>query len=438
MKEISDGNLYTANDMVKADCQDCKGCSACCRGMGDSIVLDPYDVWQMSAGLGETFEELMKGKIALGVVDGMILPHLDMDDGTLGCPFLNEAGRCKIHAFRPGICRLFPLGRFYEEDGFKYFLQIHECQKKDRTKIKVKKWLGIANLKAYENYITSWHAFLKNCETALADLSAEEAKILQIFILRTFYQTPYQAELAAGDAFYSEYEKRRELVRMKLNSIQRMEVTYGRISQGEILASVLHSDIEKIKLTMEAIDHEAFEMAVDTILKAKRIYVIGIRSCSPLASFLSFYLNLICENVTAVNTNSSSEIFEQLIRVSEDDVVIGISFPRYSMRTLKALEFASNRKATVITLTDSVHSPMTLYSSCNLIARSDMASIVDSLVAPLSVINALVVALCMKKQKEVITTLETLEQIWDEYQVYSKDELNMVDDRVELSGNEKE
>ena len=207
---------------------------------------------------------------------------------------------------------------------------------------------------------------------------------------------------------------------------------------GQILTSVLHSDIEKIKLTMEAIDHEAFEMAVDTILKAKRIYVIGIRSCSPLASFLSFYLNLICENVTAVNTNSSSEIFEQLIRVSEDDVVIGISFPRYSMRTLKALEFASNRKATVITLTDSVHSPMTLYSSCNLIARSDMASIVDSLVAPLSVINALVVALCMKKQKEVITTLETLEQIWDEYQVYSKDELNMVDDRVELSGNEKE
>ena len=244
---------------------------------------------------------------------------------------------------------------------------------------------------------------------------------------------------ALGYDGYPEFQKALgELVRMKLNSIQRMEVTYGRISQGEILTSVLHSDIEKIKLTMEAIDHEAFEMAVDTILKAKRIYVIGIRSCSPLASFLSFYLNLICENVTAVNTNSSSEIFEQLIRVSEDDVVIGISFPRYSMRTLKALEFASNRKATVITLTDSVHSPMTLYSSCNLIARSDMASIVDSLVAPLSVINALVVALCMKKQKEVITTLETLEQIWDEYQVYSKDELNMVDDRVELSRNEKE
>lgn len=229
-----------------------------------------------------------------------------------------------------------------------------------------------------------------------------------------------------------------ELVRMELNSIQRMEVTYGRISQGEILSTVLESDIEKIKLTMEAIDHEAFEMAVDTILNADKIYVIGIRSCAPLASFLSFYLNLICDNVTAVHTNSSSEIFEQLLRVGEKDVVIGISFPRYSMRTLKALEFASNRKAKVITLTDSVHSPMTLYSSCNLIARSDMASIVDSLVAPLSVVNALVVALCMKKQKDVIQTLEMLEDIWDEYQVYSKDELNMIGDRVEFSDSRED
>ncbi|HIY31167.1 MAG TPA: MurR/RpiR family transcriptional regulator [Candidatus Mediterraneibacter avicola] len=215
-----------------------------------------------------------------------------------------------------------------------------------------------------------------------------------------------------------------ELVRNKLNSIQRMEVTYGRITQSEILQTVLQSDIEKIKLTLNSIDHKAFDLAIDTILDADKIYVIGIRSCAPLASFLSFYLNLVCENVTAVTTNSSSEIFEQLIRIGSNDVIIGISFPRYSMRTLKALEFASNRKAKVITLTDSVHSPMNLYSSCNLIARSDMASIVDSLVAPLSVINALIVALCMKKQKEVVTTLESLEEIWDEYQVYSGDELN--------------
>lgn len=217
-----------------------------------------------------------------------------------------------------------------------------------------------------------------------------------------------------------------ELVRNKLNSIQRMEVTYGRITQSEILETVLHSDIEKIKQTLSAIDHKAFNLAIDTILGAEKIYVIGIRSCAPLASFLSFYLNLVCDDVTTVTTNSSSEIFEQLIRINEKDVIIGISFPRYSMRTLKALEFASNRKAKVITLTDSIHSPMNLYSSCNLIARSDIASIVDSLVAPLSVINALLVALCMKKQKEVIATLETLEDIWGEYQVYSGDELNPV------------
>ncbi len=226
---------------------------------------------------------------------------------------------------------------------------------------------------------------------------------------------------------YPDFQKAlEELVRNKLNSIQRMEVTYGRISQSEILETVLHSDIEKIKQTLAVIDDKVFNLAIDTILGANRIYVIGIRSCAPLAAFFGFYLNLICDNVTTVDTNSSSEIFEQLIRIDERDVIIGISFPRYSMRTLKALEFASNRKAKVITLTDSIHSPMNLYSSCNLIARSDMASIVDSLVAPLSVINALVVALCMKKQKEVVSTLETLEEIWGEYQVYSGDELNPV------------
>ena len=240
--------------------------------------------------------------------------------------------------------------------------------------------------------------------------------------------------MALGYEGYPEFQKALgEVVRNRLNSIQRMEVTYGRIEQGEILTSVLQSDIEKIKMTMSAIDHTAFEMAVDTLIHAKRIYVIGIRSCAPLASFLGFYLNLICENVTVINANGASEIFEQLIRINEDDAIIGISFPRYSMRTLKALEFASNRKAKVITLTDSIHSPITLYSSCNLIARSDMASIVDSLVAPLSVVNALVVAMCMKNQKEVIGTLETLEQIWDEYQVYSKDELNMVSEPVEFT-----
>lgn len=232
---------------------------------------------------------------------------------------------------------------------------------------------------------------------------------------------------------YPEFQKAlEELVRNRLNSIQRMKVTYGRISQSQILETVLQSDIEKIKQTLNGIDHSAFNQAINTILNARKIYVLGIRSCAPLAAFMSFYLNLLCDNVIAVNTNSSSEIFEQLIRIGEEDVIIGISFPRYSQRTLKALEFASKRKAKIITLTDSVHSPINIYSSCNLIARSDMASIVDSLVAPLSVVNALIVALCMKKQEEVIGTLETLEQIWGEYQVYSGDELNHIEDNSEV------
>ena len=232
---------------------------------------------------------------------------------------------------------------------------------------------------------------------------------------------------------YPEFQKAlEELVRNKLNSVQRMEVTYGRITQSKILETVLQSDSDKIKSTLEKIDHSAFEAAVDTILGAKNIYIIGIRSCAPLASFLAFYMNLMFDNVRLLSTSSSSELFEQMVRINEEDVIIGISFPRYSMRTLKALEFANNRNAKVITLTDSVHSPMNLYSSCNLIADSDMASIVDSLVAPLSVINALIVALCMKKQKEVAKTLTLLEDIWDEYQVYESDEIDYIDDSVKI------
>lgn len=270
---------------------------------------------------------------------------------------------------------------------------------------------------------------LKNYDKAVFLTAARLGKIVGVSestVVRFATQLGYKG--------YPGFQKSlEELVRNRLNSIQRMEVTYGRISQSEILQSVLQSDIEKIKMTLTEIDHAAFEAAVDTMLNARRIYVVGIRSCAPLAEFLSFYLNLIFDNVTSVHTNSSSEIFEQLIRISDKDVIIGISFPRYSMRTLKALEFATNRSAKVITLTDSVHSPMTIYSSCNLIARSDMASIVDSLTAPLSVINALIVALCMKKQKDVVATLEMLEDIWDEYQVYNSDELNHVNDTMSMS-----
>lgn len=166
--------------------------------------------------------------------------------------------------------------------------------------------------------------------------------------------------------------------------------------------------------TIVNLDPAALRQAVEIILGAQTIYLIGVRSCEPLADFLHFYLNMIRGNVVLVKTTSVSEMFEQMIRVGEKDAVIGISFPRYSMRTLKAMEFANDRNAKVITITDSIHSPMNLYSSCNLLARSDMVSIVDSLVAPLSVINALVVALCLRRPDDVKRNLETLEDVWNQ------------------------
>ena len=208
---------------------------------------------------------------------------------------------------------------------------------------------------------------------------------------------------------------------------------YGNSSKSDILAYVLTADIEKLQDTIENLDPAAFESAVTTILEADTIYIMGLRSNEPLAAFLHFYLHMIRGNVVLLNTTSVSETFEQMIRINEKDCFIGISFPRYSMRTLKAMEFASDRNAKVIAVTDSVHSPMNLYSSCNLLARSDMVSIVDSLVAPLSVINALVVALCLKCPQEVKKNLEMLEETWNNYQVYLNDEINFIDDEPMLN-----
>lgn len=232
---------------------------------------------------------------------------------------------------------------------------------------------------------------------------------------------------------YPEFQKAlEELIQDKLNSVQRTDVVYERIRQPEILETVLKSDMENLKETLENMDGHTFTLAADTILKARNIYIVGIRSCAPLANFLAFYLNLMFDNVRLLQTSSLNELFEQMVRIGDKDVMIGISFPRYSMRTLKAIEFANNRNAKVITLTDSVHSPMNLYSSCNLIAKSGMSSLVDSLVAPLSVINALIVALCMRRKIQVADTLEMLEKIWDEYQIYENDEIDRVDDSVRM------
>lgn len=240
---------------------------------------------------------------------------------------------------------------------------------------------------------------------------------------------------------YPEFQKAlEECVRGKLNGVQRMGVKYAGSTQSEILTSVLTADIEKLNHTIENLDPSAFETAVNTIIEAKHIYIMGLRSNEPLAAFLQFYLNMIRSDVTLLSTTSVSETFEQMIHINGEDCFIGISFPRYSMRTLKAMEFANDRNAKVIAITDSIHSPMNLYSSCNLLARSDMVSIVDSLVAPLSVINALVVALCLKCPQEVKNNLETLEDVWNNYQVYLNDEINFIDNEpmIDYSLHKKE
>ena len=213
-----------------------------------------------------------------------------------------------------------------------------------------------------------------------------------------------------------------EMIRNKLTSVQRMEVAGDRMGGRDVLQTVLHADTDMIRVTLDEIDRDAFQGAVDALMGAKRIYMLGVRSSSALASFLGFYFNLLFENVTLVHTNSVSEIFEQVLRVGPGDVLFGISFPRYSKRTLSAMKYARDRGARVIALTDSQLSPLARVADHVLLARSDMASFVDSLVAPLSVINALIVAVGMSRRDEIEQTFNKLERIWEEYDVYEKPE----------------
>ncbi|AUS96244.1 N-acetylmannosamine kinase [Clostridium thermosuccinogenes] len=211
-----------------------------------------------------------------------------------------------------------------------------------------------------------------------------------------------------------------ELIKSKLTPVQRLEVSSNRIGEENILKSVLQSDMEKIKVTLEEIDQEAFNKVVESLINARKIYILGVRSSATLASFLGFYFNIIFDNIRLVHTTSVSEMFEQIMKASEGDVVIGISFPRYSKRTIKAMQYVKSQGATVIAITDSKESPLAAHADLLLTARSDMASFADSLVAPLSVINALIVAIGMRKKQEVYDNFEKLEKIWDEYEVYEK------------------
>lgn len=210
LDEISDGRLYEANDMVKAYCNECKGCHACCEGMCESIILDPLDIYRLTKETGKSFEALLADTIELNVVDGLILPNIKMVDGK--CSFLNEAGRCSIHAARPGFCRLFPLGRYYEDGGFKYFLQIHECERAGKVKVKVSKWIDTPDLQKNTEYINRWHDFLKQVQEYMCKLPAanDEAKAddqtrqICMLILNLMYIARYEDQ----KDFYEQFEGR--------------------------------------------------------------------------------------------------------------------------------------------------------------------------------------------------------------------------------------
>ena len=207
-------------------------------------------------------------------------------------------------------------------------------------------------------------------------------------------------------------------VKTKLTPVQRMNLSSDKVK--ELPRDVLQSDIENIKSTIESIDVEGFNRAVDKILCAKRIYIIGVRSCSGLAGFLAYYFDMLFDNVKMLHTTSGSEVFEQLFSMDKDDLLIAISFPRYSKRIVDAVRFAKSKGADVVSITDNVSAPIAEYSDELLIARTDISSFVDSLVSPLSIINALIVALERRKRKELTERLTGLEAIWDEYDVYQK------------------
>ncbi|KOF56971.1 MULTISPECIES: MurR/RpiR family transcriptional regulator [Clostridium] len=209
-----------------------------------------------------------------------------------------------------------------------------------------------------------------------------------------------------------------ELIKNKLTTVQRIELSNAFISEEDSLKGVLKADMENIRVTLEKINQNTFNEVINSIFAAKRIYIIGLRSSTALSEFLGFYLNLILDNVHVINYGIS-DIFEQIINISSDDLLIGIGFPRYAARTIEALSFAKSRSTKVVAITDSLLSPLATEADYTLIAQSNMASFVDSLVAPLSVINALIVAVGLKEKHKISKTFSDLENIWEEYRVYS-------------------
>ena len=222
------------------------------------------------------------------------------------------------------------------------------------------------------------------------------------------------------DGYPSMQKAMREMVLNRLTSVQRIEVANNRFGDQDVVSMVLHSDMEKLRQTSETISREEFNTAVDAILKAKRVYILGVRSVAPLANFLGHYLNYMFNNVHVISGFSAGEMFEKIVGVNSEDVIIAFSFPRYSASTTKGARYCRSAGATVIGITDSRESPLGQCCDHVLLAKSDMVSLVDSLVAPLSLVNALIVAIAAKREKELSQTFANLERIWDEYDVYEK------------------
>ena len=222
------------------------------------------------------------------------------------------------------------------------------------------------------------------------------------------------------DGYPSMQKAMREMVLNRLTSVQRIEVANNRLGDHDVVSSVLHSDMEKLRQTSETVSREEFSKAVEAILKGKRVYILGVRSVAPLANFLGYYLNYMFNNVHVISGSSAGEMFEKIVGVNSEDVIIAFSFPRYSASTTKGARYCRSAGATVIGITDSKDSPLGKCSDHVLIAKSDMVSLVDSLVAPLSLVNALIVAIAAKREKELSQTFANLERIWDEYDVYEK------------------
>ena len=222
------------------------------------------------------------------------------------------------------------------------------------------------------------------------------------------------------DGYPSMQKAMREMVLNRLTSVQRIEVANNRLGDQDVVSMVLHADMEKLRQTSETISREEFNTAVDAILKAKRVYILGVRSVAPLANFLGHYLNYMFNNVHVISGFSAGEMFEKIVSVNSEDVIIAFSFPRYSASTTKGARYCRSAGATVIGITDSKESPLGQCSDHILVAKSDMVSLVDSLVAPLSLVNALIVAIAAKREKELAQTFANLERIWDEYDVYEK------------------